>query len=230
MNPMELANKLGWMPPRVVAWLEKRLKDVPAVQREIEKEYVGIMDGLEASLKPYRDEFLTFEQLPQNGRSHTKILQEMEALHDKESVRWQDGYVSGAVYHGDAEHIEFLNKVYAINSQSNPLHADLWPSTTKFEAEVVSMTANMMGADAVDDDICGVVSSGGTDSILLAMKTYRDWARETKGIRHPEMIAPVTAHAAFDKAAQYFNIKMVHVPVDANYRADVTAVKKAINR
>ncbi|MCP5094169.1 MAG: aspartate aminotransferase family protein, partial [Chloroflexi bacterium] len=46
----------------------------------------------------------------------------------------------------------------------------------------------------------------------------------------PEMIAPVTAHAAFDKAAQYFNIKMVHVPVDANYRADVTAVKKAINR
>lgn len=230
MNLMDLANKLSWMPPRMVAWLEKRLHAVPAVQQEIEKEYAGIMGGLEASLKPYRDGFTTFDRLPQNGRHHDTILQEMEAMHDQESGRWQDGYVSGAVYHGDAVHIEFLNKVVAMNSQSNPLHADLWPSATKFEAEVVSMTAHIMGANQVDDDVCGVVSSGGTDSILLAMKTYRDRARETKGIRRPEMIAPVTAHVAFDKAAQYFNIKMVHVPVDAEYRAEVTAVKKAINR
>jgi len=230
MNPLELANKLGWMPPRMVAWLEKRLHAVPAVQREIEKEYAGIMDGLEASLKPYRDDFTTFDRLPQNGRHHATILQEMEALHRQESARWQEGYVSGAVYHGDAAHIDFLNKVVALSSQSNPLHADLWPSSTKFEAEVVSMTAHMMGAGQVNDDICGVVSSGGTDGILLAMKTYRDWAREIKGIRRPEMIAPITAHAAFDKAAHYFNIKLVHVPVDADYRADVMAVKKAINR
>jgi sphinganine-1-phosphate aldolase len=118
--------------------------------------------------------------------------------------------------------------VYAINSQSNPLHADVWPSATKFEAEIVSMCANMLGGEG--QDICGTVSSGGTESIMLAMKSYRDWAREAKGITKPEMIAPVTAHTAFDKASQYFGIKMVKIPVDANFCADVNAARKAINR
>lgn len=96
------------------------------------------------------------------------------------------------------------------------------------------MTASMLGADQVSGDsgseneICGVVSSGGTESILLAMKAYRDWAKEKKSITKPEMIVPSTAHTAFDKAAQYFNIKMIRTPVDANYRADVAAAKKAI--
>ena len=72
--------------------------------------------------------------------------------------------------------VGFLNRVYALNSQSNPLHADLWPSASKYEAEVVSMTAGMLGAGRTGDDVCGMVTSGGTESILLAMKTYRDWS------------------------------------------------------
>jgi glutamate/tyrosine decarboxylase-like PLP-dependent enzyme len=62
------------------------------------------------------------------------------------------------------------------------------------------------------------------------MKTYRDWARDQKKITRPEMIVPVTAHAAFDKAAAYFNIKIKHIPVDADYRADVAAARKAVTR
>jgi glutamate/tyrosine decarboxylase-like PLP-dependent enzyme len=143
----------------------------------------------------------------------------------EESV-WKEGFVSGAVYHGDAEHIDFLNQVYAINSQSNPLHAEVWPSITKFEAEIVAMTADMLGG--AGQDVHGTLSSGGTESILLAMKTYRDWARQKKGITDPEMILPVTAHAAFDKACQYFHIKPVYIPFDSNYRADVEAAKKAV--
>jgi glutamate/tyrosine decarboxylase-like PLP-dependent enzyme len=150
----------------------------------------------------------------------------MEAMRAQEEAQWKDGFVSGAVYHGDTGHIDFLNQVYAINSQSNPLHADVWPSTSKFEAEIIAMTANMLGG--MDQEICGTVSSGGTESILLAMKTYRDWAGEQRGITRPEMIVPVTAHAAFDKASQYFNIKLVHIPVDENYRADVEAARRAI--
>jgi glutamate/tyrosine decarboxylase-like PLP-dependent enzyme len=65
---------------------------------------------------------------------------------------------------------------------------------------------------------------------MLAMKTYHDRARQEKGITRPEMVVPVTAHAAFDKASQYFNIKMVHIPVDETYRADVNAARKAITR
>ncbi|MCJ7513105.1 MAG: aminotransferase class V-fold PLP-dependent enzyme, partial [Anaerolineales bacterium] len=83
-------------------------------------------------------------------------------------------------------------------------------------------------SERTDDPVCGTVSSGGTESILLAMKTYRDWARATKGITAPEIIAPVTAHAAFDKAAQYFGLRLVRTPLDGDYAADVAAVEAAI--
>ncbi len=156
--------------------------------------FAGMMEQLEKSLKPYREGFVSYSRLPSAGVDREQVLAEMEKLKSAEQAKWKDGYVSGGVYHGDEAHIDFLNRVYAIHSQSNPLHADVWPSTTKFEAEIVSMTAGMLGADKTTDSIVGVVSSGGTESILLAMKTYRDWARETKGITAPEIIAPTTAH------------------------------------
>jgi len=207
---------------------EKTLKAIPGVSQRIEKEYDGMMADLESSVKPYKGKFPAFTQIPEMGRARADILRDMQAMRDREEETWKDGFVSGAVYHGDESHIEFLNQVYAINSQSNPLHADVWPSATKFEAEIVAMTAHMLGGDG--QDVHGTVSSGGTESIMLAMKTYRDWARETKGITQPEMIVPVTAHAAFDKASQYFNIKTVHIPIDANFRADVNAARKAVNK
>jgi len=193
-----------------------------------------MMEEVERSIKPYRQDFPTFTHLPKIGRKKKEILQEMEILKAKEESKWKDGFVSGAVYHGDEDHIDFLNQVYAINSQSNPLHNDVWPSITKFEAEVVATTDNMLNAEKVtedpdsDDEVCGVVSSGGTESILLAMKTYRDWARDVKAITKPEMIVPQTAHAAFDKASQYFNIKMKRIPAENHFRADPVKTKDAI--
>jgi len=187
--------------------------------------FADLIPELEKTLKPYKDGFLTFAQLPTTGIDRAEILREMERLKSIEEARWKDGKVSGAVYHGDQAHIDFVNRVYALHSQSNPLHADIWPSTTKFEAEIVAMTARLLNAPS---GACGTVTSGGTESILLAMKTYRDWARATKGITAPEMIAPTTAHAAFDKAAQYFNITMHRIPVGDDFRADVAAMRDAI--
>jgi glutamate/tyrosine decarboxylase-like PLP-dependent enzyme len=226
---------LGRLSPRWVAFVEKHLKTVPFIGRRIEKEYAGIIQELDKKLKPYREKFVSFSKIPDVGKDRQDVLQVMEGMRASEEAKWKDGFVSGAVYHGDSSHIDFLNQIYALNSQSNPLHSDVWPSTSKFEAEVISMTANMLGADGVaaesgDDDICGVISSGGTESILLAMKAYRDWARQTKKIRHPEIIAPVTAHAAFNKAAQYFDIKLIQVPLDSDYKADVAATRDAITR
>jgi sphinganine-1-phosphate aldolase len=191
-----------------------------------------LMGEIEKSLKPYRRRFTTYSRIPQVGVGQGSILRDMERMWAVEAAKWKKGFVSGAVYHGDEEHIDFLNRVYALNSQSNPLHPDVWPSTTKFEAEIVSMTAGMLGADKAPDgnEICGTVSSGGTESILLAMKTYRDWARETKGITEPEIIAPTTAHAAFVKAGDYFGMKTIRVPVGPDFRADVAATEKAITK
>lgn len=75
------------------------------------------------------------------------------------------------------------------------------------------------------------MTSGGTESIILACKTYRDYARDIKGIKRPEMIVPITAHAAFDKAAQYFNIKIHYIPVNPqSFTVSIQAMKKSITR
>jgi len=227
---------LGRINPRLLDWALKYLKAIPMVRKRLEKEFEGLMKDIQKQVKPYRDITPTYAQIPKKGIEKQSILKEMKALKEKEESRWKDGFASGAVYHGDEEHIHFLNQVYALNSQTNPLHSDIWPSISKYEAEIVAMTASMLGGgkhyDPSDPQkrVCGVVSSGGTESILLAMKTYRDWARDKKGITRPEMIVPVTAHAAFDKASQYFNIKMKHIPVDENYRADVSAARDAITK
>jgi sphinganine-1-phosphate aldolase len=188
------------------------------------------MADLQRQLKPYRDEVPSFAELPADGLARAGVTGLVERLAAVEEHAWRDGYASGAVYHGDPEHIAFLNRVYAIQSQSNPLHPDLWPSATKFEAEIVAMTASMLGGGhaAADAPVVGTVNSGGTESILLAMKTYRDFARARRGIAVPEIVAPVTAHAAFDKAARFFDMPLVRVPVDESYRADLGALAAAV--
>ena len=77
---------------------------------------------------------------------------------------------------------------------------------------------------------CGCVTSGGTESIILAMKAYRDYARDVKGIENPNVIVPITAHAAFDKAAAMLDIQIKHVPMDPETcRVDLGKMKRMIN-
>ena len=231
MDIKKIVNKyLGKVNPRIMSVVFKSIKSVPFVKKRIQKEYDEIMSDLENVVKPYKGSLVTFSDLPETGHDKGDIVKEMEELRSIEESKWKDGFASGAVYHGDDDHIDFLNKVYAINSQSNPLHSDIWPSTVKYESEVVSMTANMLGGEGSDNKICGAITSGGTESILLAMKTYRDRAKDKKRITKPEMIVPSTVHAAFDKASQYFNIRIIHIPVDADYKADVPATRKAITK
>jgi glutamate/tyrosine decarboxylase-like PLP-dependent enzyme len=185
---------------------------------------------LEPELKPYKDDYQRYDQLPTTGRDRDDVLAEMRQIRAREEDRWEDGFASGAVYHGDPTHIAFLDEVYALNSQANPLHSDLWPSATKYEAEIVAMVGAMLhGGGEEAPDVCGTVSSGGTESILLAMKTYRDHAATTRGVARPNLVAPVTAHAAFDKASQYFGIELRKAPVEADFRADVDAARALVD-
>jgi len=75
------------------------------------------------------------------------------------------------------------------------------------------------------------MTSGGTESILLACKAYRDYARDVKGIKKPEIVLPITAHAAFDKAAQYLKIKVCYVPVHPHsFTVCIQTMKKSITK
>ena len=239
MDIAGIAAKLERLNPKIAATAERLTVSIPAVRARLDREYEQMLAGMEASVKPYRGQAPSFPRLPERGLARDEVLQTVEALAARERPGWRDGLASGAVYHGGDEHIAFLNRVYATTSQVNPLHADLWPSATKYEAEIVSMTATMLGGDTVGSDdprrqIVGTVTSGGTESILLAMKAYRDRARARararRRITHPEVVAPTTAHVALDKVAHYFGIKLVRVPVGADYRADVSAMRRAVTR
>lgn len=175
--------------------------------------------------KPYRDSVMNFNKLPENGIDRNEILGMITAIVKPEDRIWERGHVSGAVYNGQKEHVDFTNNVYAVASQSNPLHPDLWPSALKFETEIVSMAGTMLHGDS---QTRGTVTSGGTESILLAMKTYRDLAKESKGITSPEIVLPKSAHAAFDKACHYFGIKPVWTDLRKDYSADPEKVRSEI--
>lgn len=231
----EYINKIN---PKLLAFVLKASNKIPYVRRLkkelLTKEFRTVSGELESMLKPYKKNTASYREIPRKGIDREEILTEIKKLKSQEESKWKSGRVSGAVYHGNQEHVEFLDEIYALNSQSNPLHFDVWPSATKYESEIVAMTAHMLGSgataitDRADDGICGTVTSGGTESILLAMKAYRDWAREERGIRNPEIVAPTTIHPAFEKASQYFNMKLIRVPVDKNFKADVKAIKKAL--
>lgn len=137
--------------------------------------------------------------------------------------------MSGAIYHGGKQLAEEMTFVYGAFCFSNPLHPDIFPSVRQMEAEVIGMVLDLFNGDPSKS--CGNMTSGGTESILMACLCYRERAKALKGIDCPEMIVPITAHAAFDKAAHYFNIKLVHAPVDpATFQVDVGKVRRLVNR
>ncbi|KAE8280369.1 Sphingosine-1-phosphate lyase 1 [Larimichthys crocea] len=167
------------------------------------------------------------KQLPAKGLSQSQVLDKIREYETLNDVEWEKGCVSGAVYWGDESLTNLLVKVYGDFAWSNPLHPDIFPGVRKMEAEVVRMACTLFNGGP---NSCGTVTSGGTESILMACKSYRDMAYE-RGIKYPEILAPVSVHAAFDKAAHYFGMKLVHIPLDKKtMKVDVKAMKRAINK
>jgi sphinganine-1-phosphate aldolase len=186
--------------------------------------------------KPYKGRFQSYARLPEKGRDKNDIIKELTVMADEENAKWKTGKVSGTFYHGGHEHRDFLNKIFSLYSHVNVLQVDLCPSMLKFESEIVSMTAKMLNADAVkavkkDDEVCGNVTFGGSESIMMAMKVYRDAGLAEKNITSPEVVLPITAHPAFHKAGEYFGIKMVLAPVnDHDFLVKPDEVRKLINK
>lgn len=165
--------------------------------------------------------------LPKTGRARDELLKTLQSLHDQDT-RWREGKTWSLVYHANDEHTEFLKKAYSIYFHQNALNPGAFPSLQKYEAEVLSMATNLLGGG---EKAAGTMTSGGSESIMMAVKTTRDWMKTQKPeITAPEMIVPVSIHPAFDKAAQYFQVKMIKAPVTADFRVDVAAVEKLITK
>jgi sphinganine-1-phosphate aldolase len=160
---------------------------------------------------PYADEYPVHRALPEHGEDRDAILAMLADVSSREDLAWESGQCSGTMYCGDHDHYDFLNQAFARFSHVNTLQRDICPSATKFEAEIVAMTLDLLGGGAHEDP-AGLITSGGSGSIAHAMLAYRE-ANAARTSR-PNVIRPETAHPAFDKAGHLFGIEVRVAPVD----------------
>ena len=183
-------------------------------------------DGALIDFYPYRSRFRTYHRLEPEGRDRKSILDELATMAGEEDRIADLGRVSGSIYHGGHDHYSFLTEAFRLFAHANVLQRDMYPSATKLEAEIVAMTASMLHGEAVPkhhpgEEACGVITFGGTESLINPMLVYRDWGRSEKGISEPEVIIPVTAHVALEKAAHMLGIKLLKAPLRDDFLADV---------
>ena len=145
------------------------------------------------------------------------MLAELHTMATEEDAFWETGKCSGTMYCGDHDHYNFMNEAFGLFAHVNVLQRDMCPSATKFEAEIIAMTLGLHSGEAAaaaGDDPCGLVTTGGTGSILHAILAYREHAAQTRGVTRPNVIKPETAHPAFDKACHLFGVELRRAPVD----------------
>jgi sphinganine-1-phosphate aldolase len=167
------------------------------------------------------------DKIPQHGIERSKVLEMLKGF-SGEDANFRENKTWSLVYYLSDEHTDFLKQAYGMYFSENALNPIAFKSLKRMETEVVKMAANLLNGD---DKVVGTMTSGGTESCLLPVVTYREYAKSKRYLPfRPEMIAPVSIHVAWEKAAKYFGVKMVHAPLGKDLRVDAKAVEKLINR
>lgn len=205
----------------------KLSRKIPAVKRKIQAAMDERKKEFEHDLQKNTGNIPYTVKLPFDGLGDDAILKKVDDHLSLGNYKWQEGRVSGAVYFYDPKLVEFVQTVYGKASYTNPLHSDIFPGVCKMEAEVIRMTANLFHGS---ESTCGTMTTGGTESLIMACKAYRDYARYERNVSKPNIVMPVTAHCGFDKAAQYLGLYVKNVKVDTNtWTVDLRAMENAIN-
>jgi glutamate/tyrosine decarboxylase-like PLP-dependent enzyme len=160
------------------------------------------------------------------GTPRETVLEELAGFTGGD-VNWRTGRVLTGVYDPGEEAHALAVEAYTRFLAQNALYVNMYPSIGRLERDVVASVAGLLRAD---DEVTGNITSGGTESIIMAVKTARDWARENRPhITGPELVLPVTAHPAFLKAAHYCGLRVVQTPVELkSFRADIRAFREAL--
>lgn len=165
--------------------------------------------------------------LPKKGIAPAKLLKAMHAAKSGDA-QWKAGRTWSLVYHASEEHTEHLIDVYRLFFAENALSPAAFPSLGKFESDVVRIMARLVGGG---ERAAGTMTSGGTESILLGVKAHREWFRTRfPKAKRCRIIVPATAHPAFFKAANYFDMEPVTIALGADHRLDPAEVARAIDK
>ncbi len=165
--------------------------------------------------------------MPEQGLPRNEVMQRLIAM-KQDDQDWRGGRVFSLVYSAGDDVHELLSDALALYSAENGLNVLAFPSIGTMQHDIVCNTATLLGADdpASGGAVEGYLTSGGTESLLQAVKTARDVGRE-RGIARPAVVAAESAHAAFTKAADYFDVDLVRVPVEADFKVSADAVADA---
>jgi len=164
--------------------------------------------------------------LPQKGLPRERLFERLESFREHD-VDWRAGRTFAHVYDAGREAEEVGKEAYMRFLTENALDPTAFPSAQRLESEIIDIAVRHLHGG---DRSTGNFTSGGTESIMLAVKAAREHARSTRPeIENPEIVLPVTGHAAFHKASLYLGLKVVTVDVDAQtFRADVEAMRRAV--
>ena len=165
--------------------------------------------------------------IPETGVPRAEILEQLIS-HSGQDANYRDARTWSLVYHLNDDHTDFLKEAYGTYFSENALNPMAFKSLKQFETDIINMTAAMLhgGEEAV-----GTLTSGGTESCLLPVLTYREMAKSKSKLKFkPEMIVPESVHVAWTKAARYFDVKIRYAPLRKDMRVNIDAVKKMVNR
>jgi sphinganine-1-phosphate aldolase len=220
------------------------LNVIPGAASVVNKQIQDEVDKSVAEMFPETEESKsvpTLLEIPQQGIPRAEVLRRLRMLSSL-NVKASDGkgfayvYAWGDEHTGDEKHIEDTKKelshydvvteAHTMHCHDNALNPVAFKSLRRLEVEVVSMAGKLFNGP---DGVCGTMTSGGTESIMMAVKSYRDRAKKLYGITEPNIILPITGHPAFEKAGHYFGVEVIHIPTTSDHRADIGAMKRAIN-
>jgi len=163
--------------------------------------------------------------LPSSGVPADQVLAQLDALKEHD-VRWRDGRAFTLAYYAGPEVSAVADEAHRRFSTDNALNTDAFPSLRTIQAEVVAIVGDWLQAGP---DGAGFMTSGGTESILMAVKAARERGRAERGITRPNVVLPTSAHAAFEKGCYYFGLESRRVAVRDDWRADADAMADAID-
>lgn len=158
--------------------------NAPGVRSRVQREVQEAINKLESKLVPQGPGTSRYLTLPKEGWTPEQVRAELLKLSEMDHVRWEDGRVSGAVYHGGGDLIKLQSEALEKFMVANPIHPDVFPGVRKMEAEIVAMVLAMFSAPPGS---VGVTTSGGTESILMACLSARQKASKERGVTEPEM-------------------------------------------
>ena len=165
-------------------------------------------------------------EMPTDGRDWAELKREM-IERGTGDAKWREGKTAVYVFNAGEDVAAVQKEAYTLYMSENGLGPLAFPSLKQMEDEVIGMGLSLLHAP---EDGAGTITSGGTDSITMAVKAARDHARATRGVSAAaNLVAPFSAHPAFDKAAHLMDIEVRKVPVGDNLLADVAAMADAID-